>query len=173
MGRKIWHYLDNYFEEALITLFMAYFTIAVVLTVLFRHVFQISAAWTDETARYAFIWMMFVGCAVAAKKGSHISVDILNSVIKNERIKWVHLQVVKVVFLVFTIITTYIGIQVCRTLLVFPQTSPVLQISIFWVYISMPIGMGLTSLRLIQSFFKKAPGEKKEASADDLIQGQA
>ena len=155
MGKKIWFYIDNYFEEALITLFMSYFTIAVVLTVLFRHVFEISAAWTDETARYSFIWMMFIGSAVAAKKGSHISVDILQTIIKNEKVRKIHLQIVKIVFLVFAIITTIIGIQVSSTLITFPQRSPVLQISMLWVFISMPIGMGLTSLRIIQSFFKK------------------
>ena len=164
MVKKAVHYVNKYFEESILSLCMGYFTLAVIMTVVFRHWFGISAAWLDETARYAFIWMMFIGSAVAAKHGTHITVDILSGAIKNEKIKRTLALVSKLIFFVFAVMTTVIGIQVCLTLLEFPQRSPVLQISIFWVYLSMPVGMGLTTLRILQSFFKK--NDKTEEQGD-------
>jgi len=155
MAKKIVYYIDNYLEEVAITVCMGYFTLATVLQVVFRFVLQMPAAWTDETARYSFIWMMFLGAAVAVKKNTHISVDILQAVIKNPAAKKALNMTTKSIFLIFTIICTVVGVQVCLLILQFPQTSPVLEISMFWVYVSMPVGMGLASLRLIQSFFKK------------------
>jgi len=152
------------------TVCMAYFVLAIVLQVLFRHVFKISAAWTDETARYSFIWMMFLGFAVATKKGTHVSADILQALFKNKKLKQNHQKITKVVFLIFSMATTIVGVKVCLSLQEFPQRSSVLEISMLWVYISMPIGMGLTTIRLIQSFFKKGSDDELTGEIAEAVQ---
>ena len=58
---------------------MAYFVFATVFQVLARFVLKISAPWTEESARYVFIWMTFIGAAYGAKKKQHIRIDILES----------------------------------------------------------------------------------------------
>lgn len=164
---KIISFLDKRLEEFLIASFIGYFTVASVLQVLFRFVFQIPAAWTEETARYAFIWMMFVGAAAAVKKGSHISVDLLDSFLKNPSVKKKLNLVCKLMFLIFCLATTYVGTKICISAAGTTQRSPVLEISYFWVYLSMPVGMGLASFRLIQSFFVKASKDNEgEGGAD-------
>ena len=42
-----------------------------------RYVFNDSAAWTEEIARYLLIGVVFVGAAVGVAKNNHIQVDLL------------------------------------------------------------------------------------------------
>jgi len=148
-------FLDESFEEVLIGLCMGYFALATFVQVFFRFVLRSPLAWTDETARYAFIWMVFLGAAVAVKKKTHIRVDLLELLIKNEKAKGVLEFINWALFLVFAVITTFIGIHVTSGLLRFPYGSPALDISMFWVFLSLPVGMGLTSLRIVQHMIKR------------------
>jgi len=152
--KKILSFLDNYLEEALIGLCMGYFALATFTQVLFRFVFQSPLSWTDETARYAFIWMVFIGAAVAVKKNTHIRVDLLELAIKNEKLKEGLRFVNWLIFLAFSTMATIIGISLCIGLFNFPYSSPALELNMFWVFLSLPVGMGLTTLRIIQSMFK-------------------
>jgi TRAP-type C4-dicarboxylate transport system, small permease component len=161
--------IDRWFEESLITVFMGYFVLATILQVLARLVFKIPAAWTEETARYAFIWMTFVGSAVAVKNAGHVRVDILENYLKAFRAKAVYFWITTVVFMVFALWLGKIGFDNCLTLLKRPQLSPVLHVSMIWVYSAMPVGMGLTVIRLGQLMRRKSresfgpPREVKEA----------
>ncbi len=42
-----------------------------------RYVLNDSLAWTEEIARYALMWLTFIGAAVVARKNLHISVEVL------------------------------------------------------------------------------------------------
>ena len=45
--------------------------------VLFRYILKISFAWSWEVNRIAFIWMCFMGAAVALRKRGHIRFEII------------------------------------------------------------------------------------------------
>jgi TRAP-type C4-dicarboxylate transport system permease small subunit len=42
--------------------------------VLWRYAFNNSLVWTEEASRYLFVWMTFLGAALAVKEQSHIGV---------------------------------------------------------------------------------------------------
>jgi TRAP-type C4-dicarboxylate transport system permease small subunit len=42
-----------------------------------RYVLNDSLAWTEEIARYALMWLTFIGAAIVARKNVHISVEVL------------------------------------------------------------------------------------------------
>jgi TRAP-type C4-dicarboxylate transport system permease small subunit len=44
--------------------------------VLLRYVFNSPVAWIEEISRYLFVWIVFLGSAVAFRSGTHIKVDI-------------------------------------------------------------------------------------------------
>lgn len=151
--KGIIHFLDKYFEETIIGVCMGYFAIATFMQVFFRFVLQAPLAWTDETARYAFIWMVFVGSAVAVKKRTHIRVDLLEIIVKNDSFKATLQFINWCLFLLFAAIATWIGVEVCAGLLRWPYGSPALEIPMFWVFLSLPVGMGLTTLRILQAMY--------------------
>ena len=47
--------------------------------VVFRYFFGDPLVWSDELARYLFIWCSFLGWVIAARRRSHLSVSILQS----------------------------------------------------------------------------------------------
>ena len=161
---KVIRFLDKNLEEILISCFMAYFVVAIVWEVIARAL-GISAPWTEETARYSFIWMVLIGCAAAVKHGNHVRVNILEIYTPakaSAAIKWISFGI----FLVFCGILLYGGIKVCQGLAANPQRTAVLQVSTVWVYASLPVGMFLTVFRLIQSMVRAARGKGNEQEVD-------
>jgi len=66
--------IDN-FEEGLGITFSIIMCTAVTLGVLSRMI-GAPLAWTNEVARYVFIWMVMMGAVVATKRNGHIIIDV-------------------------------------------------------------------------------------------------
>jgi TRAP-type C4-dicarboxylate transport system permease small subunit len=147
MMKKIIRFLDDHLEEIFISLAMGYFVVVTVLQILFRFVLKIPASWTEETAKYAFIWMTFVGSSLGAKIQSHIRVDMFETSLKGTPrliVNWLN----QLIFLAFAVFMTVVGIGMCVSLLSRPQVSPALKIPMQWIYAALPVGMGLMCVRI-------------------------
>ncbi|HKW38340.1 MAG TPA: TRAP transporter small permease subunit [Burkholderiales bacterium] len=57
-------------------LFAAMF-LALVFQVVFRFVFDKPAAWTEELATIAYVWVIFWGCAFSVPLAAHVAVDFI------------------------------------------------------------------------------------------------
>jgi TRAP-type C4-dicarboxylate transport system permease small subunit len=57
-------------------LFAAMF-LSLVSQVAFRFVFGAPAAWTEELATIAYVWVIFWGCAFSVPLGAHVAVDFV------------------------------------------------------------------------------------------------
>lgn len=159
--KKVFRFLDSNFEEIVISACMGYFVVVTILQVIFRFVLNVPAAWTEETAKYAFIWMTYVGSALATKKSTHIRVDLLDSYLK-PRGKEILFWISQIFFLIFAVIVAKVGVDMLISLGTKPQTSPALKIPMQWIYLSLPVGMGLTVFRLMQNFYKKIKSYAQE-----------
>lgn len=54
---------------------LAAIIIVVVCQVVWRYLFNNSLSWTEEISRYMYVWVIFIGAAVAIKEGTHIGID--------------------------------------------------------------------------------------------------
>lgn len=63
-------------ECAAATTFMI-MLVSLILQVFFRYVFETLAPWTEELARYACIWSVFLGAAFCYEEGTHIRLDFI------------------------------------------------------------------------------------------------
>ena len=66
----------------IIVLSMVFLVISISLQILNRYVMKIPMVWTEEYAKYFFVWLAMFGSAKAVREKSHIFVDILEVVIK-------------------------------------------------------------------------------------------
>ena len=162
--KKILWFLDNYLEEIFLACAMAYFLFATTAQVVTRFVLQTSAPWTEESARYVFIWMTFIGAAYAAKKGIHIRIDLLDTYLPPKAGR-VFRMISTLLFLVFMAIMVWAGWQVCSNLLARPQYSPVMRIPTIIVYAAVPVGCALTCFRIVQSAWRDIRSGKKEGES--------
>lgn len=64
---------DN-FEEGACALFVAVMVLCLFLQVAMRIAVGSSLAWTEELSRYSFLWAVYVGAALAVKRGGHVRI---------------------------------------------------------------------------------------------------
>lgn len=87
----------------IIILSMAILSSLVFLQIVNRFVFKIPMPWTDEFAKYFFVWLALYGSAKAVREKSHIFIDIIELVLKGELGKIISL-IAEVVCLIFYVI---------------------------------------------------------------------
>ena len=111
--------------------------------VLFRFVFHSPLAWTEELARYTFIWSTFIAACVAAVKGEHVALGMLQEHTKG-------IVRAALVFLsngltaaFFAVVSYTIAVQWNKLCL---QTSAALRIPMSYVYLGIIIGCGVMCL---------------------------
>jgi TRAP-type C4-dicarboxylate transport system permease small subunit len=170
---KVVHWLDDHFEETLLIVFSMIMVIVITLQVFMRHVMGASLSWSEELARYCFIWLVYVGISYGVKKQRHIKVDVVLILLK-ERGKIILNLIANVLFLGFAIFIIIYGSRITGQLMGFGQTSPALSLPMWIVYAATPVGMALTSFRIIQQMLRqiralRGGGDFKVKSEQDAI----
>jgi TRAP-type C4-dicarboxylate transport system permease small subunit len=66
-------------EQALGVVLILLMVVAITVQVFSRYVLGHPIAWVEESATYAFIWMVFVGASLALKQGRHILIATFGS----------------------------------------------------------------------------------------------
>jgi C4-dicarboxylate transporter DctQ subunit len=116
---------------------VAVMTIIIILQVLLRYVFLYSLSWSEEVARYLMIWASFLGAGLAVKYGLHIGVEYVINLLPRGPKRAVGFAA-KFSILFFLILFTVGGLQVAWALR--DQDSPALLFSMFYAYLSAPVG---------------------------------
>lgn len=119
------------------------------LGVFFRYVLNDSLTWSEELSRYGLIYMTYLGCATAVRRGTHIRVDLVDLLLpaRPRRILGIVVDLVMLAFFVFLIVKTWAIMDVLRT-----SRSTAMEIPIGYVYFGILLGFGLASLRLVLKY---------------------
>lgn len=149
---KIVRWLDAHIEEVLLVLFSSIMVAVIFLQVVMRQ-FGNSLSWSEELARYCFIWMTYMGISYGVKKHRHVKVDAI-MVILSQKGKVILNIISNLFFVGFAIFIIIYGFDIANQLLAFGQKSAANQIPMGLVYMATPIGMSLTLIRLIQNLYK-------------------
>ena len=73
--KKILKFLNDYLEETICIILMSVMTIIIFIQVIMRYVMHNSLSWSEELARYCFIWLIYIGVAYGCKLMNHIKID--------------------------------------------------------------------------------------------------
>ncbi|MDR3264687.1 MAG: TRAP transporter small permease [Synergistaceae bacterium] len=145
-------HLDN-FEEYFVVWTMAVMTLLVFCQVVMRYVFRNSLSWSEELARFIFMWLSWIGASYAVKERSHFRVEMFADLMKGRgRVRFELL--ILVVWFAFAAIMTWLGTRLTIFLMERRQVSPAMEIPMSWVYASVPAGCGLMAVRLIVEIVK-------------------
>lgn len=155
------NYYLNIFEDNIIAIFLLFATGLITLNVILRYFFGWGIYWSVEMVRYLIIWLTFVGASVHVRKGTNLSIDLIE---KNMNKK--QLRILKIFYgivgLLFSLALTVFGISIIKGTIHFQQMSPALQIPMFIPYLSIPLGFGLCSIRYIQDIISSIRGREDE-----------
>ena len=131
---------------------LALMSIIIVLQVFFRYVLNNSLSWSEELARYLFIWMIYIGISYGVKLDKHICVDAVYTFMP-KGIKRGYAIVAYLLFLAFAVFIVYYGIMVVGMQISSGQVSPAMGLPMQYVYAAPVVGMILTIIRLIQKIY--------------------
>ena len=90
-------------EKLFLAVTVAIMIIVITYQVILRYVFSASNAWSEELARYLFIYDVMVAAAIATRRNSHLQVDAFIGILKprTKAIYTVIATIVGIVFLAF------------------------------------------------------------------------
>ena len=74
---KILKLLDEKLEEVFLVIILIAAVVIVAMQVVTRYVFKIPLPWSEEIARYLFLWLTWVGASYATKERKHVSIDLV------------------------------------------------------------------------------------------------
>lgn len=152
--------------EWAIAAMMAVLVAVTLLQVYFRYFTGSSLDWSEELARYLFIWIAFLTGAVAIRRRAHIVVDLLvaRMPVRLQRALAVGTVALTLVFLAFLA-----GYGAVLVRVVWTQTTPGLGISRGYVFLAVPVGAGLMFVHLLDVLREvvRGPGVLSGFTASD------
>ncbi|WP_319412050.1 TRAP transporter small permease [uncultured Cohaesibacter sp.] len=105
--------------------------------VITRYLFGFSLEWTEELARFLFVWVVFLGSALIMGEDGHLAVELLPRLLKGSKPGFLLNLFINACGYVFILLLIIQGWKMTQTMTF--QTSPGLGISMSYVYIIMPI----------------------------------
>ena len=122
---------------------MAALVVDVFLGVFSRYVLHATFQWYDEVARLCFVWMVFLGAAVAVRRGAHFRLHLLIDRF-GPRLRRVTDLGVALLVLLFGVVLVAGGVAmypVARR-----QVPDSLELSMLWFHGALPVGGALMIL---------------------------
>nr|WP_198044677.1 TRAP transporter small permease [Lysinibacillus timonensis] len=148
----ILRWLDENFERMILLILLGVMSVVIILQVFMRYVAQNSLSWSEELARFCFVWLVYIGISYGVKKAKHIRVEALLSALGRKG-KYILNMLSLLLFLVFSVYAVYYGFTIYEVISNSGQKAPSLGIPMSVMYLGMPIGMLLTTIRLIQRMY--------------------
>jgi TRAP-type C4-dicarboxylate transport system permease small subunit len=130
--------IDGYYRllNALLVVTVAILVVPVALQILSRHTPWVpSWIWTEEMARFLFIWMIMIGAMVGIRDGAHFDVDLWPELPPRANAL---LRVVADVFvLVMALVFIWYGIRFVQ--FGWDQTSELAELPMAWIFTAWPL----------------------------------
>jgi len=128
--------------------------------VIFRYVLATPLPWSEELARYCFVWIVFLGAAIGFSRGIHLGVDLFVNTLPEPVRRGVE-TLTNVLIATFAATVIYASLPVININMF--QRSPAIGVQMSWIYMAIPISMGLIFLicaeRVIKDLFARQERE--------------
>jgi len=147
MAKKILDAIEKTLK-VICTVFMAVIVAILFYAVVMRYVFHIPPGWSIELSRYMFLWMVMLSVIVVTREQSHIQITLVLNYLP-ERAKFVWLNILRILMIGFCLILIHQGLAIYP--IVSEASSPALDISMGWLYLSVPVGGTLMGIYILES----------------------
>ena len=152
--KKALKWLDDSFEPFFIVILLFSMSIIIVLQVFMRYVMQSALPWSEEIARYMFIYLMYLGISYGVRRNRHLRVSAFVNLFKGSG-KKILVILADVLFLIFAVMVVMKSSDVVAMQRRLGQITASIGMPMSYVYTGVPIGFGLATIRLIQNIIYK------------------
>jgi TRAP-type C4-dicarboxylate transport system permease small subunit len=125
-----------------------------------RFILYIPVQWSEEVVRMAFVWLIFLGSAMACKESTHLALDVITQQLNPKNQLRLQIAVLAAMLVVEALIFYASAEYVSRS---FGKTAVTLPIPSNCVYVSGPVCSALMFFFTIEVLFGKL-GKKEESA---------
>jgi TRAP-type C4-dicarboxylate transport system permease small subunit len=160
-----WPAMDLLLEVIIALLFVTMVSTSAA-QVFFRYVLNASLVWSEELARYLFVWIVFLASPLGIHRGIHIGVDL---VITHLPSKWRRATMVFtcLFILIFLNFLVVLGLRVVKMNMT--QTSIAMEIPMGYIYLAIPVGAFLMILYTFRWIWEHARSEEEKRLTTEII----
>jgi len=152
--------VDQWFEEFVCSVLLSILMGVLGVQVFFRYVLYRSFSWNEELARFVFIWVVYLGISLGAKRNEHIRVTIFTKIVPTSHRKYLE-YASDLGWLIFCVYIFWLGVEMLQTMFHYKHLSAALQWNTAYIYIIIPLSFLLTAFRIIQYYYRKwSTGER-------------
>lgn len=168
LGRLNWLLL-NLCKGAAIAL-LTVMTGIIVANVFYRYVLNDAVPWSEEIAKFVMVWMTFIAAPVGLSLGAHIAIDALANVLKGRLYFVLQIWIFSAIFALMAMFVdeAWFLTQNARI-----QRASTIDVSIFYVYLAMPIGCAVTALVSLEFWLNAVKGLVDPSRGTDRRQDPA
>ena len=171
---KVINKVIDWIEDHLLMVLMVVMTGVVMAQVVLRMTGG-NLKWTEETARYMYIWVIYLGASRAVRNHGELSVDIVRTLFKDAgRAQTVYDTIRTVMCVAFSVVFVRYSFAIIQNMMVRPQYSPACKYNMVIVYLSSIIAAVLMVIRYLQELVQDiltvidpSRREKKEGGEDE------
>ena len=147
---KVLKFLNERLEEVFLVILMIAATLLVAAQVVTRFILKVPLPWSEEIARYMFLWLTWVGASYATKERKHVRIDIIYEKLPVKG-KKICTAISTVIWIVFLAVMVYLSVRLTASVASGGQIAVGSGIPMWIPYASIPVGMGLMLFRLLQN----------------------
>ena len=147
---KVVRWLDEHLELYICIALMSAMTVILFVQVVMRYVLQSSLSWSEELARYLFVWLIYLGISYGAKIMKHIKIDAALGIFPGKIRPWIVI-LGDLIFLGFALYICYSSYGLVKKQIMIGQVSPAMQMPMWILYSAPMVGFALTAFREVQT----------------------
>ncbi|MCH8834322.1 MAG: TRAP transporter small permease [Proteobacteria bacterium] len=150
MTRALIRAIDRDGERYLLLVFYTLVVVVIGVEVIRRFVLSFSSIWGEEIARFAFIYLTWIGASAGVKNRSHIRIDVIYSWVPERHHVWLYV-LADVATMVFAVVALYYSLIPIITSINFDSVTDGLRINRSFFLVAVPLGFTMTLVRLVQN----------------------
>lgn len=104
-----------------------------------RFIFHAAPPWTEEAMRFLAIYLTFIGSSLTVRVDGHVSVDILLTFMKNNKIRAVLFAVSRLICVVFLLM--FLPAAISLVMRSYEIMGAAIRIPYSYIYLSVPAGI--------------------------------
>jgi TRAP-type C4-dicarboxylate transport system permease small subunit len=138
---------------------MSIMLITIFVQVITRYGFNYTPEWSEELARFLFVWVVFLGSALIMGESGHLAVEFLPNLLKGRSGGKILAILINLAGYVFIAILFFNGFEMTRVMTF--QLSPGMSIPMSYIYSVIPLSSILMLLYLIKNTLEIVKGSSE------------
>lgn len=143
-------WLDENGERVLLLFLYSFIVLVIAIEVIRRFGLMYSSVWGEETARFAFIYLVWIGAAVAVRDRAHIRIDVITHMLPPRGAALIYL-LADILTVALSCLAIYWSLDPVLVSWQYGNVTDGLRIIRVWFLLAVPFGFTIMLLRLGQS----------------------